>query len=184
MKNVELDDLSNLWYSKALFDLVFIVKHRNPCLCIYVYVRVRVCVCVYVYVCMCICVYVCMWVYMFILRLWIARNVKLTELYIFQSDVVPRKFLEHFATVVNVAVGSACVVCWLKSKKHKVKPHKIRTSCPLNSTKHSAHQALHFSLWQRPSKVSRLIFRFHQSSKLERGCVTKKYMKKRSRWRV
>ena len=62
------------------------------------------CVCVYVCMCVCVYVYMCVWVYMFILRCWISRNVQLAELYIFQSDVVPRKFLEHFATVVNVAV--------------------------------------------------------------------------------
>ena len=53
-------------------------------------------------------------------RFWIAQNVQLTELYIFQYDDVPGKLLEHFATVVNVGVwcGLCCVL--VEKKMHKV----------------------------------------------------------------
>ena len=54
---------------------------------------------------MCMCGYVglCMWVYVYTyvrvgkrvhMKVWVAQNVQLTELYSFQCDVVPGKFLE------------------------------------------------------------------------------------------
>ena len=54
------------------------------------------------------------------MKFWIAQNVQLTEVYIFQYDDVPGKLLEHFATVVNVGVlgGFRCML--VEKKMHKV----------------------------------------------------------------
>ena len=48
------------------------------------------------------------------------KNVQLTELYIFQSEVVPGKFFEHFATVVNVGVWCGLCCMLVGKKMHKV----------------------------------------------------------------
>ena len=58
-----------------------------------------------------------------------------------------------------------------KKAQDKFNPIKSQHPHPhpsLNITKHSAHQAVHFALCQRPLKVSRLGFRVRQSRELER----------------
>ena len=83
--------------------------------------------------------------------------------------------LESFLNILQLSstsvFGVACVVCWLKKKSQgKFNTIKSRTIPPLPITKYSAHRALRFALWQRPLKVSRLVFRVRRSRELDRLC--------------
>ena len=73
----------------------------------------------------CVCGYVHM-------KVWVAHNVQLTEIYIFQYDDVPRNFVEHFATVINVGVwcGLCCMLVEKKFAQGKCDPIKSRTIHP------------------------------------------------------
>ena len=53
------------------------------------------CVCVGMWVCVCVYMYAYVRVSKHVhMKVWVAQNVQLTELYIFQYDVVPGKFSE------------------------------------------------------------------------------------------
>ena len=60
------------------------------------------------------------------------KNVQLTELYIFQSEVVHGNVFEHFATVVNVRVwcGLCCMLVEKENAQGKINPIKSRTNPP------------------------------------------------------